>query len=69
MSGKKKHTTARPSPALSETNYRAQSDVHALKAAAEIKADPKRHAAAQHHARQELHHLRKVAGRVTAPKK
>lgn len=64
-----KKTTKHPAPPPhSETNYRAQSDVHALKAAAEIKADPKRHAAAKAHARQEVHHLRKVVGRNSGKK-
>lgn len=61
---KKKHSS-RPmaAPAVSETNWRAREDMHVLKAAAEVKADPKRHAAAKSHARTEVHHLRKVAGR------
>lgn len=37
--------------------------MHALKEAAAIKADPARHGAARAVSKQEVHHLRKVAGR------
>jgi hypothetical protein len=50
-------------PAHSETNFRAREDMHVLKQAHQIKADPKRHAAAKDHARDEAHNLKKVAGR------
>lgn len=64
MAKKRRHTNAAP-PKLTETSWQAHSDMHALKAAAEIKADPKRHGAAKEMARTEVHHLKKVAGRKT----
>ncbi len=79
MSKAKKHApkkmqpdAVRGPPPLSASNaphkggvdhYAARDAMHTLKRAAEIKADPKLHAAAKEHARAEAHHLRKVAGR------
>lgn len=63
MAKKKTSSRPMPAPAISETNWRARDDMHALKVAAEIKSDPKRHAAAKSHARTEVQNLRKVAGR------
>lgn len=48
--------------------YMVQEAVHHLKKAAEIKADPKLHAAAKAHAKHEADALRKVAGRNTSSK-
>lgn len=59
------HKAAMPKPG-SDSHYRAQSDMHALKEAAAIKSDPARHGAAKELAKQEVAHLRKVAGRTTS---
>lgn len=56
------HKAAMPKPGT-EGHYRAHSDMHALKEAAAIKADAARHGAAKALAKQEVTHLRKVAGR------
>lgn len=46
-------------------HYAAREAMHTLRRAAEIKADPKLHAAAKDHARMEASALKKVAGRKT----
>lgn len=58
------HKPAMPKPG-SDGHYRAHSDMHALKEAAAIKSDPARHGAAKAMAKQEVTHLRKVAGRTS----
>lgn len=68
-----KHKKSHPKPIMASgpnspmmhghDKYQVQEAVHTLRRAAEIKADPKLHAAAKHHARAEAHALKKVAGR------
>ena len=62
-----KHSKPKP-PALSastmprtEQDYRVHDAVHTLKRAEQIKADPKLHAAAKAHAKQEAAALSKIA--------
>lgn len=59
----KKSSIDKAMPIISSThdNYQARDDMHTLKNAEHIKADPKRHHAAVHHAKAEVGALQKVA--------
>lgn len=52
---------AKPTIAASEGDWQGRDDMHTLKNAEQIKADPKRHHAAVHHAKAEVCALQKVA--------
>jgi len=63
----KKHSPAKKPTATvignpnSDQAWKARQDMHTLKDAEAIKADPKRHTAAVHHAKAEVGALQKVA--------
>ncbi len=46
---------------MSDKSWQARDDMHTLKQAEQIKADPNRHTAAVHHAKQEVAAMQKVA--------
>jgi len=57
----KKSSIDKAMPVASGDRWQAESDMHTLKNAEHIKADPKRHHAAVHHAKAEVGALQKVA--------
>lgn len=57
-----------PAPAYHD-DYQAQSDMHTLMEAHQIKSDPKRHEAAKAHAKKKMASMKAVAGRSAPPAK
>ncbi len=58
---KKPVSTGMGSMSMSDKSWQARDDMHTLKQAEQIKADPNRHTAAVHHAKQEVAAMQKVA--------